>query len=186
MGCGGLDGGEGGFFVVVAEFSHEFLGVGEVLFGYFSHFGYGGDVAEGGVGDDFFDCFGSIARDWDGLGSGEIGGGDLEAVEEETGAARVDAVGGDAAEDFADGLLDGGAVVGDGEIEDGAAGAAGFEGGGGDGFAVGVVVETKIFVAEGWAAAAESGGVDVAALEAFDGDGFGCFGWHAWWAPRTR
>jgi hypothetical protein len=37
----------------------------------------------------------------------EVEAGDLEAVEEEAGAAGVDVVGGDAAEDFADGALDG-------------------------------------------------------------------------------
>jgi hypothetical protein len=38
--------------------------------------------------------------------------GDLEAVEEEAGAAGVDVVCGDALEDFADGGLDRGAVFG--------------------------------------------------------------------------
>ena len=53
----------------------------------------------------------------------EVDGGDLEAVEQEAGAAGVDLVGGDAAEDLADGELDGGAVFGEGEVEGGAAGA---------------------------------------------------------------
>jgi hypothetical protein len=44
------------------------------------------------------------------LGFGEVEAGDLEAVEEETGAAWVDVVGGDALQDLADGGLDGGAV----------------------------------------------------------------------------
>ena len=43
---------------------------------------------------------------------GEVETGDLEAVEEEAGAAWVDVVGGDALEDFSDGGLDGGAVFG--------------------------------------------------------------------------
>jgi hypothetical protein len=43
---------------------------------------------------------------------GEVEAGDLEAVEEKTGAAGVDVVGGDALQDFADGGLDGGAVLG--------------------------------------------------------------------------
>jgi hypothetical protein len=47
----------------------------------------------------------------------EVEAGDLEAVEKEAGAARIDGVGGDALEDFADGELDGGAVFGEGEGE---------------------------------------------------------------------
>jgi hypothetical protein len=43
---------------------------------------------------------------------GEVEAGDLEAVEEEAGAARVDVVGGYALKDLADGGLDGGAVLG--------------------------------------------------------------------------
>ena len=35
---------------------------------------------------------------------GEVEAGDLEAVEQESGAAGIDVVGGDALEDFADGL----------------------------------------------------------------------------------
>jgi hypothetical protein len=46
------------------------------------------------------------------LGFGKVEAGDLEAVEEETGAAGVDVVGGDALEDFADGGLNGRAVFG--------------------------------------------------------------------------
>jgi hypothetical protein len=47
-------------------------------------------------------------------GFGEVEAGDLQAVEEEAGAAGVDVVGGDAAENFADGLLDGRTVFGEG------------------------------------------------------------------------
>jgi hypothetical protein len=43
---------------------------------------------------------------------GEVEAGDLEAVEEEAGAAGVDVVSGDALENLADGGLDGGAVFG--------------------------------------------------------------------------
>ncbi|WP_263365880.1 hypothetical protein [Edaphobacter bradus] len=43
---------------------------------------------------------------------GEVGGGDLEAVENEPGAAGVDVVGGKAAEDLAKGGLDGGSAGG--------------------------------------------------------------------------
>jgi hypothetical protein len=76
-----------------------------------------------------------LALWWAG-GFGEVEAGDLEAVEEEAGAAGVDVVGGDALEDLADGVLDGGAVFGQGEFEGGAAGSAGV----GYGFAGGVVV----------------------------------------------
>jgi hypothetical protein len=43
---------------------------------------------------------------------GEVEAGDLEAVEEEAGAAGIDVVGGDALQDLADGGLDGGAIFG--------------------------------------------------------------------------
>jgi hypothetical protein len=104
------------------------------------------------------------------LGLGEDGGGDLEAVEEEAGAAWVDLIGGDALEDLADGLLDGGAVFGDGELE--------FEGGWrikckgavfGRGLAGGVVVVAEVLVAKRGRAAAVAGSEDVAALVAFFG-----------------
>ena len=81
------------------------------------------------------------------------------------GAFGVDLVAGDAAEDFADGELDGGAVFGHGEVEVGLVGsalvwvlhrAAG-----------GVVVVAEVFVTEAWAAAAVAVGEDVAALVAF-------------------
>jgi hypothetical protein len=100
---------------------------------------------------------------------GEVEAGDLEAVEEEAGAAGVDVVGGDALKDLADGVLDGGTVFRERDFE---GGAAGFTGAGvGCGFAGGVVVVAEIFSAEAWAAAAVAVGEDVAALEAF-----GCFG----------
>ena len=89
----------------------------------------------------------------------------MEAVEEEAGAAGVDLVAGDAAEDFADGELDGGAVFGHGEVKVGLVGLAlawvlyGAAGG--------VVVVAEVFGAEAWAAAAVAVGEDVAALVAF-------------------
>ena len=89
----------------------------------------------------------------------------METVEEEAGAAGVDLVAGDAAEDFADGELDGGAVFGHGEVEVGLVGLAlawvlhGASGG--------VVVVAEVFVAQAWAAAAVAVGEDVAALVAF-------------------
>jgi len=104
-----------------------------------------------------------------GLGFGEVEAGDLEAVEEEAGAARVDVVGGDALEDFSDGRLDGGAVFWQRQMEGGAAAAALFWVG--DGFSRGVVVVTELFLAEAWACAAASVGEDVAALVLFR-----CFG----------
>jgi hypothetical protein len=99
-----------------------------------------------------------------GGGFGQVEGGDLEAVEEESGAAGVEVVGGDAAEDFADGGLDGAAVLGDGEVEGGLAGAAGFQVG--YGFAGGVVVVAEGLAAQAGAGAAVSVGEDVAALVA--------------------
>jgi hypothetical protein len=94
-----------------------------------------------------------------------FGGRGEEAVEEEPGAAGVEVVGGDALEYEADGELDGGAVLGDGEVEGGEAGLAG--GRIGDGMAGGVVVVAEVLVAEGGGAAAASVDEDVAAALAF-------------------
>jgi hypothetical protein len=96
-----------------------------------------------------------------GLGFGEVEAGDLEAVEEEAGAAGVDVVGGDALEDLADGGLDSGAVFGQRQMEGGAAAAAPARVG--DGFAGGVVVVAELFLAEAGAGAAVAVGEDVAA-----------------------
>jgi hypothetical protein len=88
------------------------LGLGEL--------GCGGEQALFGVGGDLFyglwGFFAGIAGRLGGL-AWEVGAGDLEAVEEETGALGVDLVVGDAEEDLADGELDGGAVFGHGEVE---------------------------------------------------------------------
>jgi hypothetical protein len=46
------------------------------------------------------------------FGFGEDAGGDLEAIEEQAGSARVDLVGGDTSKNFTDRLLDGGSVFG--------------------------------------------------------------------------
>ncbi len=144
---------------LVEEAADEAVGTGCVGVG---EFGAGGDGAVGGVGDGLFDQASLLCRD--GRGFGEVERGDLEAVEEEAGAAGVDGVGGDAAEDLADGDLDGSAVLGKGEVEGGLAGAAVARVA--DGLA-GVVVEVaELFPAEGGAAAAAAFGVDVAALEA--------------------
>ena len=78
------------------------------------------------------------------FGFGEDGCGDLQAVEEESGAAWVDLIGGDAVEDLADGLLDGGSVFGDGQFELEGCERAVF----GRGFAGGVVVVAEVFVAQ--------------------------------------
>ena len=137
------------------------LGLGEL--------GCGGEEALFGVCGDLFD------RLWDGFvgvlalagGFGvarEVGAGDLQAVEEETGALGVDLVVGDTEEDLADGELDGGAVFGHGEVE----GVAVFAGARVlDWAAGGVVVVAEVFLAQAWAAAAVAVGEDVAALVAF-------------------
>ena len=82
--------------------------------------GAGGcDDAVDGVVDDVGDCVFGIKVTWAGKASlpGEVEGGDLEAVEEESGAAGVEGVGGDTAENFSDGELDGGPVFEVGKIE---------------------------------------------------------------------
>ena len=121
----------------------------------------GREGTEDRVDGELFD--GRLGGSWRGLRAslGEVGGGDLEAVEEEAGAARVDVVAGDAAEDLADGELDGHAVFGLGEIEGGAAGAAVL--GPGDGLAGGVMEVAEGLAAEAGRAAAAAVGVDVAA-----------------------
>jgi hypothetical protein len=82
-------------------------------------------------------------------------------------------VGGDAAEDLADGELDGAAVLGEGEVEGGlmALAVLGFPFW--DWATIFVVVVAEGFVAERWTAATVSVGEDVAALEACFGGGFG-------------
>ncbi len=118
------------------------------------------------MGGDLFDDLGFfaflIAPVAVGFGFGEVEAGDLEAVEEQTCSAGIDLVGGDALEDLADGELDGGLVLGQWQVELGAAvlAVARF----GDGAAGGVVVVAEVFSAEAWAAAAAAVGEDVAAL----------------------
>ena len=132
----------------------------------FGAFGSWGEDAELGVGGDLFDGFGfGCGVRW--VGFGEVEAGDLEAVEEQTGAAGVDVVGGDALEDFADGVLDGGTVFGQRKVEGGAAAAALL--GVGDGLSGGVVVVAEVFFAQAGAAAAVAVGEDVAALVLFGG-----------------
>jgi hypothetical protein len=97
----------------------------------------------------------------------EVGGGDLEGVEEESGAAWVDVVLGEAGDDLAEGFLDGGSAAGLGEREGTAAGLA--EAWVGDGLALGVVVVAELFSAQGGRAAAATLGESVAALVATKG-----------------
>ena len=132
-----------------------------------------------GVVGDFGDGWGGLLFR---VGFREVEAGDLETVEEDAATARVDLVGGDAAEDFADGVLDGGAVFGVGEGEAGVTtlARAGFL----DGMAGVVVVVAEGFgavrAAESGAAAAAAVGEEVAALEAgvvgFGGRVFGVHG----------
>jgi hypothetical protein len=70
------------------------------------------------VGDGLVFELAGVARG----GFGDVQGGDLEAVEEQAGAAGVERVGGDAGEDLADRGLDGGAVFDQGQVEGGVAG----------------------------------------------------------------
>jgi len=61
------------------------------LFG-FANFGAWGVDAESGVDGDLFDGLGSATGWGGGLGFGEVEACDLEAAEEEAGAARVDVI----------------------------------------------------------------------------------------------
>jgi len=71
-----------------------------------------GEGAVGFVFDDFVYGLSGLGRFTRDRGFGEVGAGDLEGVEQQTGAAGVDLVGGEAADDLAEVELDGGAVVG--------------------------------------------------------------------------
>ena len=102
-------------FVVLGPLGEEDLFEG-ALVGGAVELGFGGDGAVEGVGDDL--VYG-LWRGFGGGGFGQVERGDLEAVEEQAGAFGVEVVGGDAAQDLADGDLDGGAVFGVGEDEGG-------------------------------------------------------------------
>jgi hypothetical protein len=128
-----------------------------------AEFGLGRECAQLGVGGDLIN--GGFGAQVGVVGFGEVEAGDLEAVEEQAGAAWVDVVGGDGLEDAADGGLDGGAVFGEREIEGASAGLSLTRANGG--LAGGVVVVAEVLVAETDAAAAASVGEDVAALVAF-------------------
>jgi hypothetical protein len=104
----------GGFFFLALH--HALDELGDDAFGFCDpgDFGPWGEDAQGWVDGDLFHGFDGF---WPGgalgvLLFGEVEAGDLQAVEEEAGAARVDVVGGYALEDFSDGGLDGGAVFG--------------------------------------------------------------------------
>lgn len=93
----------------------------------------------------------------------QVGGGELEAVEEESGAARVDVVGGDADEELAERFLDVVVAGGSGEREGAAAGDSLVRANDG---AAGVMVEVaELLVAHARASAAVVVGEDVVALE---------------------
>ena len=96
---------------------------------------------------------------------GEVEAGDLKAVEEKAGSSVIDFVGGDSLEDLADGVLDGGLVFGEWELEAGATCLAGLWVL--NRLASGVVVVAEVFSAQAWAAAAVAVGEDVAALVLF-------------------
>jgi hypothetical protein len=143
-----------------------------------------GENALVGVDGDFvyrlgLGTLGVAVAGWCGLGFGEVQTGDLEAVEEQAGAARVDVVGGDALQDLTDGVLDGGSVFREWQVECGATAAASARVG--DGSARRVVVVAEVFSAQAWAGAAVAVGEDVAALILFD---FGCVV-HRFPSPRV-
>jgi hypothetical protein len=113
---------------LLAEFTEEAFGLLGGDGG--GEFGAGSDLAEGGMLDDGFDLGVVVGVGVGGLEgglAGHVAAGDLDAVEEASGAAGVDVVGGDAGEDVVDGGEDGGAVLDAGHEEGGAAGAAGGE-----------------------------------------------------------
>ena len=170
-----------GFGCVVAiqllgqDLFHEFSDGALALCG-LADFGAGGEDAEDGVDGDLFYGLGCRLGFGGGLGGGlgfgEVEAGDLEAVKEEAGAAGVDVVGGDALEDLADGVLDGGSVFGERDFEGGAAASAAARVS--RGFAGVVVVVAELFLTQAWAAAAVAVGEDVAALVAFGWFGLWC------------
>jgi hypothetical protein len=113
--CSGLEGGDcggfggGGWFFFALH--HALDEQGDSAFGFcFGDVCARGEDAEGGVDGDLF--YGLGFGGFCGLDFWQVEAGDLEAVEEESGSARVDLVGGDTLEDLADGRLDGGTVFG--------------------------------------------------------------------------
>ena len=113
-----------------------------------------------GIVDDLVDGGGGFGEGW----FAEVKAGDLEAVEEETGAAGIEFVGGEAAEDETGGDLDGGAILG---TRDGKARLAATAGGCIlNRAAGGVVVVAELLAAQGGTATAVAVVEDVAAFEA--------------------
>jgi hypothetical protein len=157
---------------VAAELLQQSVDRAAAAFGFgVRHLGDGGEGAELGVELDLFDRGGGVRDDRSEAREGEAG--DLQAVEQQAGAAGIQLIAGDALEDLDDGLLKAAAVseLG-GQVEDGLlraaaflVGLAGLQFAAADGPAAGVVVVTKTFLAESWAAAAMAVGEDVAALE---------------------
>lgn len=92
------------------------------------------------------------------IAEGEVGAGDLQAIEHGAGELGVDVSGGEPAEDVIEGDLDGGAVIDGLHAED--ANAAGERGAGKPGT---VVVVAEVLPAQGRRAAAAAIGVDVTA-----------------------
>jgi hypothetical protein len=126
-----------------------------------------GEKAVARVGDDLFE---GLLGNRAGVGrkllvGRKVGAGYLEAIEEETGAAGVERVGGESLENDADGELDGGAVLEEREVESGDAGLAGS--GVGDGTTGGVVVIAEFLLAKRSGSAAASVDEDVAAAAAW-------------------
>ena len=156
---------EGVLFALAAHFFNEAVGEAFLLDG-FGDFGAGCYGAECGIVSELVDEVAGVGFGFAGGAAGQVVAGDLEAVEEQAGAAGVDGFVGDAVEDFADRELDGGAVFGQGEVEFGANFAA--DAGGGD--AGGLVEVAEILLAEGGGLAAVAVGEDVAA-EVFGGFG---------------
>jgi hypothetical protein len=128
-------------------------------------FGDGRDGALDGIDFEFFDLEDLFGLSVAGL-LWQVDGGDAEGAEEQFDAVVVDLVPGEAAAYLADGQLDGGAVEEVGKVEGGVARDVSWAGR----LAAGeVVVVAEIFVAERWAVAAVSRGVDVAADVAWCG-----------------
>ncbi len=161
-----MDGADEG--VAVAPFFKDFTGA--VLFPEFAsnEFGVGGEGTLRIVGGDFFDR-GVVFSGFETFLRRQVEAGDLQAVEKETGAARVEFILGEFLENLTDAVLDGAAVFHERERE--CLGAAATATDVLCAAARGVVVVAEVFVAVGfaetWGAAAASVGEDVAALEAF-------------------
>jgi hypothetical protein len=100
--CGGI----GRAFLFFVPFADDACGGGFAAT-VFDDFRGRSERAEVGILGEFFDRCG-VGCDV----LAEVEAGNLEAVEEQASTARVDGVGGDALQDFADGELDGGAVFG--------------------------------------------------------------------------